>query len=225
MLVGCGRSERAWREDLRAADPFVRALGAFGLAADAPGRADAAVPVLLETVDRVELGLAPEARRVLEGLAPVVHQALLDELFADEFMTNDRRQAVVSALGAAGAAAVDPVLAALRGRGRSAAGDLGDVLLTIGAPAAPSVAAMATDEPDPALRAFALFLVGELGARAQFAGAHDVLSAALDADDARVRQMAATALARLAAARAEGADTSGSPASQARPGTPSGGAR
>ena len=214
MLVGCGRSERAWREDLRAADPFVRALGAFGLAADAPGRADAAVPVLLETVDRVEL-----------GLAPVVHQALLDELFADEFMTNDRRQAVVSALGAAGAAAVDPVLAALRGRGRSAAGDLGDVLLTIGAPAAPSVAAMATDEPDPALRAFALFLVGELGARAQFAGAHDVLSAALDADDARVRQMAATALARLAAARAEGADTSGSPASQARPGTPSGGAR
>jgi len=199
VLVGCGRSERAWREDLRAADPFVRALGAFGLAADAPGRADAAVPVLLETVDRVELGLAPEARRVLEGLAPVVHQALLDELFADEFMTNDRRQAVVSALGAAGAAAVDPVLAALRGRGRSAAGDLGDVLLTIGAPAAPS--------------------------RAQFAGAHDVLSAALDADDARVRQMAATALARLAAARAEGADTSGSPASQARPGTPSGGAR
>jgi hypothetical protein len=211
VLVGCARSERAWQEDLRAADPFVRALGAFGLAADAPGRADAAVPVLLETVDRVELGLAPEARRVLVGLAPVVHEALLDELFADEFMTSDRRQAVVSALGAAGAAAVDPVLAALRGRGRSGAGDLGDVLATGG--------------PDPALRAFALFLVGELGARAQFAGAHDVLSAALDADDARVRQMAATALARLEAARAEGADTSGSPASQARPGTPSEGAR
>ncbi len=128
----CARGDERWVLDLADRDPFVRALAAIALCEQAPARSSLALPVLLETIDRAELGLEPVAAAQLERIGPRVVDELLSHLVREEFMTSDRRRAVIAALIAAGPAAVPSVVAAVRGPARPLAGELGVVLVQIG---------------------------------------------------------------------------------------------
>lgn len=184
-LVGssCARSDAAWIADLDDPDPFVRGLSAIGLAVQSPERARPAVPVLLETIDRSELGLGPAAAAALEGIGPHAVEALLENLVRDELMTTERRQAVLGALIAAGPRAVPPVVAALRGSGRAVSGELGVVLVRIGPPSVDPLVELLLEASDPPTRDFAGWLLVQLAPGA--GGALPRLRAALpDVDPA-----------------------------------------
>ena len=100
LVAGCAKSDERWLAELADPDPFVRAMAALALCEQAPERASAAVPVLLETVDRAELGMQSQARAALVHIGPRAGEILRASLAADEFMTVDRRQAIEAALGA-----------------------------------------------------------------------------------------------------------------------------
>src|SRR5262245_9787706 len=99
---GCARSEEQWLADLGAADPFVRAVAAMALCEANPQHAARAVPVLLETVDRSDVGLESQAARELARIAPHAAEQLVGSLLGDEFMTSDRRSAALAALRTSG---------------------------------------------------------------------------------------------------------------------------
>ena len=163
-LTACGRDADTWRAELEDPDPFVRSLAALGLGLEHPAAGADALPVLLETVDRAELGLQGPAREVLRRVAPAVAPQLLDELVEDEFMTAERRAAVCEALAGVGPAVAPAVVACLAGPGRERAGDLGEVLLAVGPAAAPALEPLAASH-DEALATFARWLLGELARR------------------------------------------------------------
>jgi hypothetical protein len=103
LTVACARSDDRWVEALADPDPFERALAALALCEQAPERAPLALDVLLETVDRSELGLGAVAARSLEIPARIAPNQLRKRLSTDPFMTTERRRALQAALRAVGA--------------------------------------------------------------------------------------------------------------------------
>lgn len=206
----CARGDERWVLDLADRDPFVRALAAIALCEQAPARSSLALPVLLETIDRAELGLEPVAAAQLERIGPRVVDELLSHLVREEFMTSDRRRAVIAALIAAGPAAVPSVVAAVRGPARPLAGELGVVLVQIGEPSVGALLELLADRGDPQLQIHAAWLLGRLGPRA--AAALPALRTSLLAPDAGVRGAAAEALAQIESRPAvPGREPAGSP--------------
>jgi len=167
VAPGCTRSDASWVADLSHPDPFARALAAFALSKQAPERAPTVVPVLLETVDRSELALGDAATLALVEIAPHAIDELLHNLVADEFMTTDRRQAIMTALLNVGPAVVRPVIACVAGVGRALAPDLGQLLVQTGPPAAAPLAEILRTSDDQELRGFALLQLVRLGAGAR----------------------------------------------------------
>lgn len=193
--LACARGEEAWRAELDDPDPFVRGLAAIGLAHEAPRAAGAALPVLVQALERVDVGLEPAAARALAHVAPFHVPALLERLVADETLTLPSRRALQAALAAAGPAAAEPVVACLRGPGSQRAGVLGEVVLALGEPAVPHLVETLADEPDVRLRNYAAFLLAMLGPRAR--SALPALRVAAGAEDPDLRRMARAAIESL----------------------------
>jgi HEAT repeat protein len=166
LLAACAKREPDWAEDLQSPDPYVRALASIGWALQAPRTAAPALPVLLETIDRSELGLERHAAAALQGAGSFHVDALLQALTSDAFLTEDRRGAILNALVNSGPAATGPIVGCLQGPGRAQAGDLGEVLLRIGVPAVPAIRELA-QSPDGDLQQLAAILLDRLGPDAQ----------------------------------------------------------
>lgn len=195
LALACARTDERWREDLGDPDPFVRGTAAIALSLQAPRESRAALAELLRAVDREDVGLGEPAARALAAAGPHHVPWLLDQLLEDELMSAERRAAILRALIAAGPDAAEPVLACLRGRGSSLAGDLGDVLLALGPAALPGLVAMLEDEPDVRLRSFAAFLLASMGPRAR--SALPALRVAAASSDPNLGRMANEAIASL----------------------------
>jgi len=195
-LAGCARRVERWATDLVSDDPFVRALAALALSEIAPERGPRILPVLVETVDRVDLELAPQARAALVRIAPHALEGLVRELVVNEFMTLDRRAAVVAALASTGGQGVEVLLAAVRGSGVRRAGGLAQVLASLGPSAVLPLAEFLASERDPELQAFAAHALGAIGPRA--GAAVPALRAASTSSDPGVRTAAHEALERIA---------------------------
>jgi len=198
--AACARSAEAWLADLDHPDPFVRALAALALSEQGGEHAAAALPVLLETVDRTELGLEPQASAALAHIAPRVAEGLIESLLTDEFMTSERRVAVLRALEQSGESGAYAIVAALRGSARKQAGDLGVLLVRIGPAAVPALIELVSDGSQPRLQGYAAFVLGQLGAGARTAGA--ALQALSDHPDPAVRAVIVEALQRIESAGA-----------------------
>jgi hypothetical protein len=202
LAAGCARSDEAWVGELDSADPFARAVAALALSEQAPQRAGVAVGVLLETVDRSDLGLEDEAARALARVAPGAAEELVTALLRDEFMTRERRAAVLGALVAAGRPGAETIVAALRGSAAALGGDvlgeLGVVLVRMGPPAVGPLAELLEEGPEPRLVGFAAFVLGQLGASAR--EALPALRAARTHSDPAVRDAVEQALTRIEAA-------------------------
>lgn len=187
-LSGCGKSDATYLAELEHRDPFRRTLAALALARQAPRHAAEAVPVLLEGVDRVELGLEAEVRAALRALAPLAAEDLVRALVLDPFMTVDRRAAIRAALASGGGEVAATLVAAMRGSGPELTGELRPVLVAMGAAAVPELARVVGNEAAPPhLVAWAARTLGEIGPDARAAlpalraaaasgtGAHDDL--------------------------------------------------
>lgn len=196
LCSACARTNAAWTEDLSSPDPFVRGVAAIGLGLQAPLDCGAAIPVLLRTIDRSDVGLEAQAADVLAHVGQYHIPQLLTNLVDDELMSVDRRGTIKNALVLAGPEACDQIIACLRAGGSHLVGDLGDVLLSIGTPSVPAIARMLTEEPDPRLQNFAAYLLGRLGPGAR-AALPALAEAAQSATDAGVRDAARIALLKI----------------------------
>jgi HEAT repeat protein len=194
---GCARSEEQWLADLDSADPFVRAVAAMALCDVAPEHAARAVPVLLETVDRSDVGLERQAARQLARIAPRAAEPLIASLLGDEFMTSDRRSAALAALTASGANGARAIVAALRGSGREHAADFAVVLVRIGAASVPALVELLAEADKPELQRYAAFVLGQFGPAAH--AAIPALQAQREHADLAVRSAVLEALARITA--------------------------
>ena len=192
LASACAKGPQAWKSDLSDADPFVRGMAAIGLALAGPAHVADALPELLRTIDATHVGLEREAAFVLSRVGPTHAPALLEVLVGVELPTEDRKGAIKNALVAGGAEVVPAIVKCMRGPGSQRVGDLGDVLLAIGAPAAPELADLLNQEADVRLRRFAAFLLGRLGPRG--VAARGALEAALADEDPELRAVAAAAL-------------------------------
>ena len=196
LALACARAPEAWQRDLASPDPFVRGLAAIGLSVDAPGHVEVFLPELLAAIDRPDVGLERAAAAALVRVGGAGAGAFVDELRADPLMSADRRGALMNAIVAGGPDAVEPIVGCLRGAagtlGGSLVGDLGDLLLHIGPPAAPALARMLDEEADLRLRRYAAFLLLRLGPAAR--AAQDVLERAARAEDPELRRVATEAL-------------------------------
>jgi len=190
--LACAKSDEQWKEDLRSEDPFVRGMAAIGLCLQSPQAAEPALPVLLRTIDRTDVGLEVEAARVLAHIGRFHVQALLEHLVENELISADRRGSIQNALVQAGSEAPGPIIACLRGEGAFLVGDLGDVLLSIGEPSVPAIVEMLREGPDARLQYFAAFLLGKLGRSAQ--SALPALRASLSSPDDELRNVAQQAI-------------------------------
>jgi HEAT repeat protein len=195
ISAGCARSAERWAADLGSDDPFVRAMAAIALSDIAPERASSVLPTLLETVDRVDLELAAQARAALGRIAPHCLEDMVRELVLDEFMTVDRRAALIGALAVGGEAAAEALIAAVRGTGLQRAGGLAEVLAALGPPAVRPLAELLSSESDPALQVFAARTLGAIGPRAS--AAVPALREAAARSDPSVRVAAEEALSRI----------------------------
>ena len=195
VSVACAKTNEQWSADLESPDPFVRGLAAIGMGLQSPREAGPAVPELLRMIDRADVGLEWEAARVLIHLGPFHVPALLDDLVLEELMSDDRRGAIKHALVAAGPVATGPIVRCMRGRGSHLVGDLGDVLLEIGAPSLPAIVEMLVEEEDVRLQNFAAFLLARMGPPAQ--SALPALRAATSSPDPGLRSMASEAIASI----------------------------
>lgn len=201
LLAACAKSDERFGEELADRDPFVRALAAIALVEQAPGRPELrvrALPILLETVDRSELGLGAPAAAALARAGGVLAPALLEILARGEFMTLERRAAVLDALAAAGELAIPGILDAMRGADVERRRALGLVLVRIGPPSVGPLVRVLIEDPDASMRGTAALLLGEIGPPAR--NALTALAAALERDDGGVALAAAHALPRINAA-------------------------
>jgi hypothetical protein len=201
LLAGaCARSDEQWLADLDSADPFERALAAMALCERSPEHAARAVPVLLETVDRSDVGLEREAAQALVRAAPRAAEALVASLFSDEFMTADRRSAALAALASSGAVGAEAIVAALRGSSRARTGEVAVLLVRIGAPSAPALAALLAEGGPSELQGYAAYVLGQMGPAAR--AALPALEAARSHPDPAVRNAVLEALQRVQASPA-----------------------
>lgn len=195
LCVSCGKSDEAWRADLQDPDPFVAGLAAIGLTLQNPGAADAAIPVLLETVDRSEVGLEREAAQALYFAGPHHVDLLLRNIVEDELMSFDRLGTIKNSLVGAGPVAAGPVVNCLAGPGRERAGDLGEILLGIGDPSVPPLIQLLESRADTKLKNYTAFLLGNLGPRAR--PALPALQRNLNTEDAELKAALQRAIARI----------------------------
>lgn len=150
---------------------------------------------LLKTIDRVDVGLQQAAARALVQVGPHQVPALLEALVGDELMSAEMRRAITEALAAAGPAAAGPIIGCMRGPGSHLAGDLGVVLLAIGAPALPAIVEMLDREKDVRLQTFAAFLLARMGPSAR--SALRSLRTAASSPDPDLRRMASEAISSI----------------------------
>ncbi len=192
----CAKTDAEWVAQLADPDPFARALAVIALAEQAPELADTALEVALETVDRAELGLAIPAAIALAKFAPHAADSLVDMFVEDELKTLHWKQAVLGALVSAGPGAVPAILGAVRGPGRARANELGMVLIQAGPRSVAPLVDVLERDPDPALKSYAAWVLGQIGPAARAAmpalegamvGAAPELQADLRAALARVR--------------------------------------
>lgn len=201
LAPACAKSEADWRAELAHRDPFVRALAAIALVEVAPERAAAALPVLLETVDRPSLGLRAAVDRELARLAPRVREALVVALVRDDFLTLDRRAAIESALLSAGAPAAETIVAALRGGARVGRDDLAELLVRLGPAAVAPLEEIAFEPIDAELAVLVARTLGGIGRPALRATA--ALRAMAQRPEEAVSSAARAALAAIDAAAVE----------------------
>lgn len=195
VSTGCAKSAEEWQRDLDNADPFVRGMAAIGMGLESPRAAATALPVLLKTIDRKDVGLDHEAALALIEMGPFHAPVLLRNLVEDQALSDDRRSAIKYALVAAGPGATGGIVQCMRGPGIQRVGDLGDVLLQIGEPAIPAIVEMLVDEQDLRLRKFAAYLLARFGPVAR--SALPALRAARDSPDPDLRSMAQKAIERI----------------------------
>ncbi|MFT7486594.1 MAG: hypothetical protein ACI9F9_002449 [Candidatus Paceibacteria bacterium] len=193
--LSCGKGNGEWEAELTSKDPFVRGMAAIGLGLQAPEHARVALPVLLATIDRSDLGLERPAAQVLSHVGPFEVPFLLDELVADELMSLDRKGAIMNALLNGGGQGAQAIVECLRGKGMHLVGDLGDVLLSIGDPALPAMADLLQGGTDARLQSFGAFLLGKYGPRAR--AALPALQAAAKSPDAALQETAQRAIAAI----------------------------
>ena len=132
FLAACAKSDADWAADLASPDPYVRGLASIGWAVQSPRTSGPALDVLLETIDRSEVGLERPAAAALQVAGPHHVDALLAALTGPTFLTDDRRGAILNALVTAGDAAVPAIVTCLQGPGREHAAELAEVLRQIG---------------------------------------------------------------------------------------------
>jgi hypothetical protein len=193
--AACARTDEQWLAQLDSADPFVRAVAAMALCEQAPQHAARAVPVLLETVDRSDVGLEHAAAVALVRIAPRAPELLVASLLGDEFMTTDRRSAALAALAGSGASGAGAIVAALRGSSRARTGEFAVLLARIGAPSAPALAELLSAAEPAELQGYAAFVLGQLGPAAH--AALPALEAARSHPDPAVRGAVLEALQRV----------------------------
>ena len=190
--AACAKTDEQWVHDLDSTDAFVRSLAAIGLSVQSPREAGVALPELLRTIDRKDVGLGREAAAALHRAGPFHVPLLLDHLVEEELMSDDRRGAIKNALVAAGSPAVSSIVGCMRGRGSHLVGDLGDVLIAIGEPSVPATVEMLEEEEDVRLRTFAAFLLARFDPAAR--SALPALRAATSSPDAGLRKVAEEAI-------------------------------
>lgn len=191
----CAKSDEDWLAELGDRDPFVRAMAAIALCEQAPERARPALPVLLETVDRVEVGLGPVAARGLAKIGPWAGPDLVANLVGGEFLTLERKDALANALVAAGPAGAAAIVAALRAQAREDPGELGALLVRIGGGSVPVLVELLAETRHPELADYAAFLLERIGPSAR--GALPALRAALEHPDPSVQRSARAAIAGI----------------------------
>ena len=170
LVAGCAKSDAAYLAELEHRDPFRRTLAALALAKQAPQHASQAVPVLLQGVDRVGLGLSVEVQGALDALAPLAAEDLVRALTGDPFMTLERSTAIREALVAGGAAVAPTLVAAVRGSGPEFMDEFRPLLVAQGAEAVPALVSVLADESSsPHLSAWAARTLGEIGPNARAA--------------------------------------------------------
>jgi HEAT repeat protein len=192
LVSSCKKSNEQWRADLDSSDPYVRGLAAIGLCMQSPRGAGPALPELLTTIDRSDLGLEREAAQVLVSVGQYHVPALLQELVDEELMSADRKGAIKNALVVAGPEAAGPIVACLEGPGSFLVGDLGDVLLAMGEPAIPAIVDLLEQARDVRLRNFAAYLLGRMGPSAR--SGLPALKRAAESKDEGLRGMALQAI-------------------------------
>ncbi|MFT7668039.1 MAG: hypothetical protein ACI8X5_000725 [Planctomycetota bacterium] len=195
LCGGCAKSSARWESELQSGDAFVRGMAAIGLGLSDPEGARAAVPILLETIDRSDVGLEPQAAEVLFIVGRYHVDVLLLNLVLNELMSSDRRGAIKNALVAAGPVACEGIAQCLAGPGKELAGDLGDVLLAIGPAALPAITSLLDESIDTRIRNFAAYLLGRMGPGAR--SALPALRRASKASDEDLRESALNAIARI----------------------------
>jgi HEAT repeat protein len=195
LCTSCGKSNGQWEVELGSPDPFVRGFAAIGLGLQAPAAASRAVPVLLQTIDRSDVGLEREAAQVLFMIGPFHIEALLQAMVNDPLMSFDSMGTIKNALSAAGPQACGPIVQCLSGPGQQLAGDLGDVLLGIGAPSLPALLELLEDGDDARMQNFSAFLIGKLGPQARVA--LPALQTASRSEDSGLREAALRSMAQI----------------------------
>jgi HEAT repeat protein len=191
----CAKSDARFTEELSDRDPFVRAMAAIALVEQAPERSQRALPILLETVDRSELRLQPQASAALAKAGARLVPELLASLARDEFMTLERRAAVQSALVAAGEPAIPSIVQAMREQESFRRRELGLVLARIGHPSVGPLVQILSKDPDASMRGAAALVLAEIGTPAR--NALSALTLALANDVGAVALAAAHAMPRI----------------------------
>lgn len=195
LLASCGKSSGEWAAELTSRDPFVRGMAAIGLGMQDPANAKAALPVLLKTIDRSDVGLEQQAAQVLFMMGPFHVPSLLQMMVDDPLMSFDSMGTIKNALVAAGPKACDSIIECLSGPGLQLAGDLGDILLGIGPAALPSLIQLLQQGEQARLQNFAAFLIGKMGPQARTA--IPALQQATKSEDQGLRESAMRALTQV----------------------------
>ncbi len=195
VCASCGKTNAEWESQLTDRDPFVAGVAAIGLSLQDPAGARAAIPVLLATIDRSEVGLQAQAAEALFRVGPQHVDLLLENLVVDELMSFDRLGTIKNTLVGAGPRAVQQIVGCLAGPGRQKAGDLGQVLLEIGEPSVVPLINLLEQAPDNKLKNYAAFLLGNLGPRSR--PALPALQRASASEDLELRAAAKRAIAQI----------------------------
>jgi len=194
ILAGasCHRSIDAWLDDLRHEDDLHRHLAAVALGKVAGDDVERVVPPLLDTLRDSEGDVARAARDALVRLAPASIPLLID-VVRDPARDRTTKRHAATALGAIGAEAVEPVLAAAGELARDLRPVLAESLARAGEAAVDPLARGLVSESseERTLAAMSLAMLGPDAAPARGALRH-----ALSDPERSVRVWAVRALAR-----------------------------
>lgn len=193
-LAGCAKSEDAWRADLDDPDPFVRGLAAIAIAQIAPERSGDAVVDLVQVATGAQRALREPARRGLARIGGRDPWALIETLRGGVLEPRGRTM-VAETLALVGEPAIEPLARAMEDPGQSNARELGLVLVAIGEPAVPALAARLESEYPVATSAAAAWMLGRIGPEAS--AALPALLGAVDGAPAHVARLAVESAQRI----------------------------